>query len=506
MNCYSCPGAIGACPLGALQDSLAASNKRAPFYILGILALFGLIFARTICGFLCAVGLGQELLYKIKTPKVKKSRYTRIASYFKYVLLVVMVIAIPLIYHGIPAFCKYICPAGTFGGALPLLSNTSNNDLYSALGYLFSWKFILMCVIIVCCIFFYRFFCRFICPLGAIYGFFNKIALLGVKLDKSKCVDCGMCIGKCKMDIKHVGDHECINCGECIPVCPTKAISWKGSQIFIKDTTQDEEKAGEVTEKAPSLAALAASGTTNTANTVNPAKGNVGGNATVTVVVPEKETESDKQDEVAKTVKRVKSRGFWLQVGAWVLAGIVLVGALVYYNFIDNSAQATSSDTSYQVGEVLPDFTLETVYKTLATVDENGEQVVTSFNLADCKGKVTILNFWYTECTPCKKELPHFSEVKDEYGDEINMIIIHSNDGTTAPYMVQDCIDENGWDSSYMLFTHDTSEANVFYQITNSASFPTTVILDANGVITFKQSGETTKATLISEIEKAKNN
>jgi Fe-S-cluster-containing hydrogenase component 2 len=39
------------------------------------------------------------------------------------------------------------------------------------------------------------------------------------------------------MDINHVGDHECINCGECIPVCPTKAITWKGSKIFVKATT-----------------------------------------------------------------------------------------------------------------------------------------------------------------------------------------------------------------------------------------------------------------------------
>ena len=149
MNCYSCPGAVGACPLGSLQDSLAQSNTRAPYYIIGILALFGLMFARTICGFFCPVGLGQELLYKIKTPKVKKSRYTRLLSYLKYVLLVVLVIAIPLIYNGIPAFCKYVCPAGAFGGSVPLLSHPGNSGFYDALGYLFTWKFALLVVFIV---------------------------------------------------------------------------------------------------------------------------------------------------------------------------------------------------------------------------------------------------------------------------------------------------------------------------------------------------------------------
>ena len=119
-NCYSCPGAVGACPLGALQNALASSNTKAPFYVFGMLILFGLLLGRTICGFLCPMGLIQDLLYKIKSPKLKKNRLTRILSYFKYVLLVAMVIIIPLAYAStsstLPAFCKYICPVGTLEG------------------------------------------------------------------------------------------------------------------------------------------------------------------------------------------------------------------------------------------------------------------------------------------------------------------------------------------------------------------------------------------------------
>ena len=98
LNCYSCPGAAAACPLGALQNALAASGTRAPFYVIGIILLIGLILGRTVCGFLCPVGLGQELLYKIKSPKLKKSRYTRILSYFKYVILLVLVVAVPFVF------------------------------------------------------------------------------------------------------------------------------------------------------------------------------------------------------------------------------------------------------------------------------------------------------------------------------------------------------------------------------------------------------------------------
>ena len=117
LNCYSCPGAVGACPLGALQNALASSGNRAPYYVLGILLLFGLTLGRTICGFLCPMGLIQELLHKIPTPKLKKGRVTRVLSYLKYVILAVFVVLIPLWYvsqhYPVPAFCKYICPAGT---------------------------------------------------------------------------------------------------------------------------------------------------------------------------------------------------------------------------------------------------------------------------------------------------------------------------------------------------------------------------------------------------------
>ena len=238
LNCYSCPGAVGSCPLGALQNALTASGTRTPAYIFGTIILFGLLLGRTICGWLCPVGLAQELLYKIKTPKLKKSKATRALSYLKYFLLIALVVILPM-FFAIPGFCEYVCPAGTFEGGVGLLSNANNEGLLQNLGPLFSWKFTLLVIIVVASIFIFRVFCRFLCPLGALYGFFCRIALLGVKLDKDKCTDCGLCITACKMDIKKVGDHECIHCGACISVCPTKAISWKGSKLFIKKDNID---------------------------------------------------------------------------------------------------------------------------------------------------------------------------------------------------------------------------------------------------------------------------
>lgn len=238
LNCYSCPGAVGACPLGSLQNALSTSGARTPAYIFGIIILFGLLLGRTICGWLCPIGLGQELLYKIKTPKLKKSKVTRALSYFKYFLLIALVVILPL-FWAIPGFCEYVCPAGTLEGGVGYLANPNNAGQLANLGPLFSWKFTLLILIAVGSVFVFRLFCRFLCPLGALYGFFCRIALLGVKLDKNECTDCGLCKSVCKMDIKRVGDHECIQCGACISVCPAKAISWKGSKLFLRKSNVD---------------------------------------------------------------------------------------------------------------------------------------------------------------------------------------------------------------------------------------------------------------------------
>ena len=236
LNCYSCPGAVGACPLGALQNALGSLNKNIGFYVLGIILLFGMSLGRTVCGWLCPVGLIQELLHKIPTPKIPKSRFTRALSYLKYVILVIFVLIIP-IYYGllkgipVPGFCKFICPAGTAEGAVGLLPN--NPEWLSMLGAIFTEKFIIMVIIGLACIFCYRSFCRFLCPLGAIYGLFNRLSVIGVKLDGGCCNNCGACVRNCRMDVVKVGDRECIHCGECIAHCHQKALSFKAGKISL---------------------------------------------------------------------------------------------------------------------------------------------------------------------------------------------------------------------------------------------------------------------------------
>jgi ferredoxin/thiol-disulfide isomerase/thioredoxin len=542
LNCYSCPGASAACPIGALQDSLAQSNTRLPYYIIGIIALWGLIFARTICGFLCPVGFGQELLYKIKTPKAKKNRITRVLSYFKYVLLVVMVISIPLIYHGIPAFCKYICPAGTFEGGVGLLAVESNSDFYAMLSYLFSWKFILLVIFIVCSIFIYRFFCRFICPLGAIYGFFNKYALLGVKLEENKCVNCGMCISTCKMDIRHVGDHECINCGECIPVCPTKAISWKGSKIFLKGAQIDDTANGEGQGK---LAAMTANGSIKLGATEEQLNGGIAiftTDDTTPILVndqtvaeaplPKMLQESQNKAQTALNVtddqvieetkaelnngknkgtklqltqsQKIKKRNFWLQVGAWIVALGLLLTALLYYNVFDTQTNLTV----YQVGDRCPDFTVET-FETAGVYDNNGNKM-TTFSTIEHKGTVMVFNFWYTTCDPCLEELPYFESVRSEFGDSIYMVALHAA-GLASYNSIQNFInstDDKGkvdWADYGIIFALDTEELQLFNTLGGKDAYPATVVVDKDGKIAYINQGKLSEEKLRSQIEEVLN-
>lgn len=230
LNCYSCPGALGSCPLGSLQNSISNPMLKFPFYILGGLLLLGLLLGRLICGFLCPFGLFQELLYKIPVKKIKKSKITYYLSYLKYIILAVFVFIIPLYFivvHSevVPAFCKYICPAGTLEAGIPLL--LTNHELRDTIGSIFLLKISILIITIVVVTTIYRAFCRFICPLGAIYSLFSRITVFGVDVDMGKCTHCNKCIATCKMDVKKVGDHECIQCGECKKVCDSNAISFK---------------------------------------------------------------------------------------------------------------------------------------------------------------------------------------------------------------------------------------------------------------------------------------
>lgn len=232
MNCYSCPGALGSCPIGALQATLNSRQYKMSLYVLGLLTVFGSLLGRFVCGFLCPFGLIQDLLFKI--PFVKKLRRLpgeKGLRWLRFVFLSIFVILLPLFVIDItglgePWFCKWVCPVGTLEGGIPLV--LLNNAMRGAAGFLFRWKLVILIITLLSSIIIYRPFCRYVCPLGAVYGLFNKISLYRIKIDSEKCVGCAACQKACKLDIpvwKNPDSRDCIRCGECKAACPHNAIS-----------------------------------------------------------------------------------------------------------------------------------------------------------------------------------------------------------------------------------------------------------------------------------------
>ena len=409
LNCYSCPGAIGACPLGALQGAFSAQRSTL-YYVGGILLLYGLMFGRMICGWFCPFGLVQELLYKIKTPKLKKCVFTWVLSFVKYAVLIFLVLIVPILYAlrniPLPAFCKYICPAGTLEGGITLLSNAVNASYFSMLGPLFTWKFLLLASLLTASVFIFRVFCRFLCPLGAIYGLFNKFSFFGVTVEDSKCIRCGKCVNHCKMDIRHVADHECISCGECIDVCSTQAIRFKGT------TRRPRPNNGRYLALRCVIAAL-------------------------------------------------------------MLA--VLLGVISHYG-AQMPAESPAAHTPLQVGDLCPSYALE-------LLDETGLTGATLDPTAT--GKIAVINFWGTWCTPCIQELPYFHQLAENYPDSVMVVAVHTHSlFETAPAFIA-----ANYPNTHMVFAKDTPAegdalAGRYYAaLGGRGTYPYTVVLDESGKI-----------------------
>lgn len=232
LNCYSCPGALASCPVGAVQAMLTGGQKSFPFYALGFLLCFGTLLGRGVCSFFCPFGFVQDMLRKLR-PKSWKRQVSLPPVFRKlpYLILFVFVIILPLTMtdqFGIssPAFCKWLCPSGTLLGGVPLL--LQDEGLRGIIGTLFYWKLSLLLVILLWSVIEYRPFCKYLCPLGVFYGLFQSISLFHMSYNKDKCIQCKKCHKACEMGVQVTespNSSACVRCGDCVKVCPTSALS-----------------------------------------------------------------------------------------------------------------------------------------------------------------------------------------------------------------------------------------------------------------------------------------
>lgn len=217
LHCYACPLAIGACPIGSLQHFIILGQF--PLYLTGALGLVGALWGRTVCGYLCPFGFIQDLLHRLPGPKFSvANRHT----WTRWVSLVGLVGVASYVLQE-PWFCK-LCPEGMLTGGLPVVATRS--ELWPLVGPAYVVKAVILLVVLAAMVFIKRPFCRFICPLGLIFGLFNKIGGRPYKVEKDRCNGCGWCRRACPVDLnpaEAAGTSLCLKCGECLK-CPAWVI------------------------------------------------------------------------------------------------------------------------------------------------------------------------------------------------------------------------------------------------------------------------------------------
>lgn len=222
LNCYSCPAAVFACPIGGLQHF--AADHRLPLYLLGALGLVGLGVGRFACGWLCPFGLLQDLAYRLPVRKWSPRGGWPRLPWLPFAVLAVFVVALPYL-TGEQWFSK-ICPAGTLEAGLPWIILSA--DIRGQIGVFFVVKVVTLVALLAWMVVTRRPWCRYLCPLGAIYAAFNPISALHLQVNPAACSGCGHCRAVCPVELDpatQASSLGCIHCLECVPACPAGAIS-----------------------------------------------------------------------------------------------------------------------------------------------------------------------------------------------------------------------------------------------------------------------------------------
>lgn len=211
-HCYACPLATFACPIGIMASF--SSFHVFPFVAVGTLVAVGGLVGAFICGWVCPFGYFQDLVGKIPTPKLKLPAWTGL---FRYAVLAGLVLAVPFFFgKDHPLFICSVCPAGALEGAAP-------NMVREALaGRAVTWpnavKLTVVGVVLVGMFFKHRPWCTLFCPLGAIFGSFNRVSLFFLRYHPGRCDSCGACHRQCRyglMPDRRANDPRCIRCLEC---------------------------------------------------------------------------------------------------------------------------------------------------------------------------------------------------------------------------------------------------------------------------------------------------
>lgn len=224
LSCHSCPLSWFACPIGVLVHF--SGYQVFPYLALGTVLLVGVVFGRLLCGWVCPFGFLQDLLFKIRSPKIFLPRWTEKT---KYLVLVLMVFLLPFMLGEQTrfSFCR-ICPASALQVTIPNLI-TGGFETVSAATVV---KLGILVGVLALVVFSSRAFCKVFCPMGALLSPLNFASFWTVKVPTDNCISCKECSRVCPThaspDSRIVEGTtpnralECIVCHDCQPVCPEK--------------------------------------------------------------------------------------------------------------------------------------------------------------------------------------------------------------------------------------------------------------------------------------------
>lgn len=176
---------------------------------------------RFFCGFFCSFGAVQDLLWlgshrlrALFPGKRNLKKADRIFRFAKYAVLFYFII---FVWSGVTAV-KTAGPWQVFGQYVSFGHWPGLKPLLSVGG-------ILLLVIFIGLLFVQRFFCRYFCPMGAIYSLISRASFLKIDKPREGCGKCRLCTSKCSMGMDltkkdRVAGGECISCQKCVSWCP----------------------------------------------------------------------------------------------------------------------------------------------------------------------------------------------------------------------------------------------------------------------------------------------
>lgn len=241
--------------------------------VVAVLVVLTLVFGRIYCSVICPLGVMQDVVSWLHGRR-KRNRFTysKEKKWLRYGMLGVFIISAVA---GINAVVSLLAPYSSYGRIASSLFKpvyeAGNNVLASIAEHFNSYAFYSVGVwmkslptLIVASVTFVaivilawrggRTYCNTICPVGTILSFFARFSWFKVRIDESKCVNCGLCTKNCKASAIDFKNHKidysrCVVCGDCLGKCHKGALSFTSGRAdkstsgrVDKSTSQQVDK------------------------------------------------------------------------------------------------------------------------------------------------------------------------------------------------------------------------------------------------------------------------